>query len=53
MNNEGKFKLYMIYNSYMSANRSLTVANEVGSADMVQHVVLYLINVTDEPFQKS
>ena len=53
MNSEGKFKLYIIYNSYMSANHSLTVAYEVGSADMVQDVALYLTNITDEPFQKS
>ena len=41
----GKFKLYILYNSDVSTDRAVTLAHELGSTDMVQHVALYLRNL--------
>ena len=42
LNSGGKFELYIVYNSDMSTDRAVTVAYELGSTDIVQHVALYL-----------
>ena len=46
----GKFKLYIVYSSNVSTDRAVTLARELGSTDMVQHVALYLRNMTAEAF---
>ena len=41
-NSGGKFKLYIVYNSDVSTDRPVTLAYELGSTDIVQHVALFL-----------
>ena len=50
LNSGGKFKLYIVYNSDVSTDRAVTLAYELGSTDMVQHVALYLRNMTAKAF---
>ena len=50
MNSGGKLKSYIEYNSDVSTNRAVTFADELGSTDIVQHVALYLRNMTAEAF---
>ena len=50
LNSEGTFKLYIVYNSDVSADRAVTLAYELGSTDIEQHVALYLGNMTAEAF---
>ncbi|WP_419650382.1 hypothetical protein, partial [Thiolapillus sp.] len=50
LNSGGKFKLYIVYNSDVSTDRCVTLAYELGSTDIVQHVALYLRNMTAEAF---
>ena len=45
LNRGGKFKLYIVYSSDVSTDRAVTLAYELGSTDMVQHVALYLRNL--------
>ena len=45
-----KFKSYIVYNSDVSTDRAVTLAYELGSTDMVQHVALYLRNMINEAF---
>ena len=48
LNSGGKFKLYIVYNSDVSTDRCVTLAYELGSTDIVQHVALYLRNMIAE-----
>ena len=50
LNSGGKFKLYIVYNSDVSTDRCVTLAYELGSTDIVQHVALYLRNMTAKAF---
>ena len=50
LNSGRKFKLYIVYNSDVSTDRAVTLAYELGSTDMVQHVALYLRNMIAEAF---
>ena len=50
LNSGGKFKLYIMYNSDVSTDRAVTLAYELGSTDIVQHVALYLRNMIAEAF---
>ena len=50
LNSGGKFKLYIVYNSDLSTDRAVTLAYELGSTDIVQHVALYLRNMIAEAF---
>ena len=38
LNSGRKFKLYIVYNSDVSTDRGVTLAYELGSTDIVQHV---------------
>ena len=49
-NSRGKFKLFIVYNSDVSTDRCVTLAYELGSTDIVQHVALYLRNMIAEAF---
>ena len=42
LNSGGKSKLYIVDNSDVSTDRCVTLAYELGSTDIVQHVALYL-----------
>ena len=42
LNSGGKFKLYIVCNFDVSTDRGVTLAYELGSTDIVQHVALYL-----------
>ena len=44
--------MYIVYNSDVSTDRCVTLAYELGSTDIVQHVALYLRNMTAEAFLK-
>ena len=48
LNSWGKFRSNIVYNSDMSTNRAVSLAHELGSADMVQDVALYLRNLIAE-----
>ena len=48
LNVGGKLKQYIVYSSDTIANRVLTVAYELGSADMVQAVARCLRNIIAE-----
>ena len=50
LNSGGKFKSYIVYNSNVSTDRCVTLAYELGSTDIVQHVALYLKNMIAEAF---
>ena len=50
LNSGGKFKLYIVYNSDVITDRAVTLACELGSTDVVQHVALYLRNMNAEAF---
>ena len=50
LNSGGKFKSYIVYNSNASTDRCVTLAYELGSTDIVQHVALYLKNMIAEAF---
>ena len=50
LNSGGKFKLYIVYNSDVSTDRCVTLAYELDSTDIVQHVALYLRNMIAEAF---
>ena len=50
LNSGGKFKSYIVYNSNVSTDRCVTLAYELGSTDIVQHVALYLRNMIAEAF---
>ena len=50
LNSGGKFKLYTVYNSDVSTDHCVTLAYELGSTDIVQHVALYLRNMIAEAF---
>ena len=45
--------MYIVYNSDVSTDRAVTLAYELGSTDLVQHVALYLRNMIAETFLKS
>ena len=50
LNSGEKFKLYVVYNSDVSTDHCVTLAYELGSTDVLQHVALYLRNMTAEAF---
>ena len=50
LNSEGKCKSHIVYNSDVSTDRCVTLAYELGSTDIVQHVALYLRNMISEAF---
>ena len=50
LNSGGKFKLYRVYNSDVSTDHAVTLAYELGSTDLVQHVALYLRNMIAEAY---
>ena len=52
LNSGGKVMLYIVYNSDTSTDLAVTLAYELGSADMVQAVALYLRNINAETFEK-
>ena len=41
----GKFKWYIVYNSDVSTDRAVTLADELGSIGMVQDVAVYFRNM--------
>ena len=45
--------MYIVYHSDMSTGRTVTLAYELGSAGMVQEVVLYLRNKIAEAIERS
>ena len=50
LNSGGRFKSYIVNNSDVSTGRAVTLAYELGSTDIVQHVALYLRNMIAEAF---
>ena len=50
LNSGGEFKLYIVYSFDVSTDRCVTLAYELGSTDIVQHVALYLRNKIAEAF---
>ena len=50
LNSGGKFKLYIVYNSDVTTDRCVTLAYELGSTNIVQHVALYSRNMTAKAF---
>ena len=50
LNSGGKFKLYRVYNSDVSTDHAVTLAYELGSADIVRDDALCLRNMIAEAF---
>ena len=53
LNSGGKFKLYRVYNSDVSTDHAVTLAYELGSADIVRDDALCLRNMIAEAFYNS
>ena len=45
--------MYIVYNSDVSTDRTVTLAYELGPTDIVQHVALYLRNMIAEAFKSK